>query len=146
MYNQAFWKRKKVNNVIPRGRLLFTDMILNNREELYKKGVQGLTEVKFENSINRLTAVANPRQIERVIRGSKFPLDLVYEVTDEEGVEEDFKILAEGLKLLEYDYLGGNGSRGYGKVKFLDLQASAVIGNIDEALIRRCNEILAYRQ
>lgn len=65
MYNQAFWKRKKVNNVIPRGRLLFTDMILNNREELYKKGVQGLTEVKFENSINRLTAVANPRQIER---------------------------------------------------------------------------------
>lgn len=81
-----------------------------------------------------------------VIRGSKFPLDLVYEVTDEEGVEEDFKILAEGLKLLEYDYLGGNGSRGYGKVKFLDLQASAVIGNIDEALIRRCNEILAYRQ
>lgn len=143
---RLFGSAKKVNGVIPRGRLLFTDMILNNREELYKKGVQGLTEVKFENSINRLTAVANPRQIERVIRGSKFPLDLVYEVTDEEGVEEDFKILAEGLKLLEYDYLGGNGSRGYGKVKFLDLQASAVIGNIDEALIRRCNEILAYGQ
>lgn len=143
---RLFGSAKKVNGVIPRGRLLFTDMILNNREELYKKGVQGLTEVKFENSINRLTAVANPRQIERVIRGSKFPLDLVYEVRDEEGVEEDFKVLAEGLKLLEYDYLGGNGSRGYGKVKFLDLQASAVIGNIDEALIRRCNEILAYRQ
>ncbi len=143
---RLFGSAKKVNGIIPRGRLLFTDMILNNREELYKKGVQGLTEVKFENSINRLTAVANPRQIERVIRGSKFPLDLVYEVRDEEGVEEDFKVLAEGLKLLEYDYLGGNGSRGYGKVKFLDLQASAVIGNIDEALIRRCNEILAYRQ
>lgn len=143
---RLFGSAKKVDGVIPRGRLLFTDMILNNREELYAKGVQGLTEVKFENSINRLTAVANPRQIERVIRGSKFPLDLIYEVTDEEGVVEDFKILAEGFKLLQYDYLGGNGSRGYGKVKFYDLQASAVIGNIDEALISRCNDILAYRQ
>lgn len=143
---RLFGSAKKVNGVIPRGRLLFTDLMLNNREELYAYGVQGLTEVKFENSINRLTAVANPRQIERVIRGSKFPLDLIYEVTDEEGVEEDFKILAEGLKLLQYDYLGGNGSRGYGKVIFYDLQASAVIGNIDESMISRCNEILANGQ
>ncbi len=140
---RLFGGAKKVNEKIPRGRLLFTDMILGNREELYAKGVQGLTEVKFENSINRLTAVANPRQIERVVRGSKFALDIIYEVTDEEGVAEDFKVLAEGLKLLQYDYLGGNGSRGYGKVKFSDLQASAVIGDIDEALISQCNEILA---
>jgi len=140
---RLFGGAKKVNEKIPRGRLLFTDMILGNREELYDRGVQGLTEVKFENSINRLTAVANPRQIERVVRGSKFALDIIYEVTDEEGVAEDFKVLAEGLKLLQYDYLGGHGSRGYGKVKFSDLQAYAVIGDIDEALISQCNEILA---
>lgn len=140
---RLFGSAKKVDDVIPRGRLLFTDMILNNREELYKRGIQGLTEVKFENSINRLTAVANPRQIERVIRGAKFGLDLVYEVTEEEGVVDDFKVLAEGLKLLQYDYLGGNGSRGYGKVMFSDMEASAVVGDIDEALIDQCNEILA---
>ena len=143
---RLFGSAKKVNDKIPRGRLLFADMILDNREELYAGGVQGLTEIKFENSINRLTAVANPRQIERVIRGAKFKLDLVYEVTEEEGVADDFKVLAEGFKLLQYDYLGGNGSRGYGKVKFSDLEASAVVGNIDEGLISQCNEILAGKQ
>lgn len=140
---RLFGSAKMVDGKIPRGRLLFSDMILNNREELYARGIQGLTEVKFENSINRLTAVANPRQIERVIRGAKFGLDLVYEVTEEEGVVDDFKVLAEGLKLLQYDYLGGNGSRGYGKVMFSDMEASAVVGDIDEALIDQCNEILA---
>ena len=55
-----------------RSRLLFSDMILLNAAELRSKGVTSLTEVKFENTINRLTAVANPRQIERVVRGSEF--------------------------------------------------------------------------
>ena len=41
------------------------------------------------------------------------------------------------------DYLGGNGTRGYGKVKFADLQASAVAGEVDDAIIDKCNEILA---
>ncbi len=143
---RLFGTAKKIDGMIPRGRLLFTDMALSNREELYASGVQGLTEVKFENSINRLTAVANPRQIERVIRGAKFDLDLVYELMDEEGVVDDFKVLAEGFRLLQYDYLGGNGSRGYGKVKFTDLEASAVVGDIDENVIGQCNEILACGQ
>ena len=48
-----------------------------------------MTEVKFENSISRLTAVANPRQIERAVRGSIFELDLIYEVEDEKEMIED---------------------------------------------------------
>ena len=59
---------------IQRSRLLFRDMVQpdDNVEELQSFGIHGATEVKFENTINRLTAVANPRQIERVIRGCKF--------------------------------------------------------------------------
>ena len=121
--------------------LLFSDMVISNQDELYASGVTGLTEVKFENTINRLTAVANPRQIERVIRGSKFELDLIYEVNDD-NVEADFEVIKNGLKLLEYDYLGGSGSRGYGKVQFEGLNASAVIGDINDDIIDRCNEIL----
>ena len=124
---------------VKRSRLLFSDMVLSNAEELRDKGLQSLTEVKFENTINRLTAVANPRQIERVVRGSEFPLDLLYEVEEENEVEEDFETLAEGLRLLKYDYLGGNGSRGYGKVDFEELFADAVIGDLDDALIDICN-------
>ena len=131
-----------MGNSIPRSRVLFSDMILDNRKELYDNGAESLTEVKFENTINRLTAVANPRQIERVIRGSRFELDIIYEVVKEEEVLDDFRLLAEGFRLLEYDYIGGHGSRGYGKVKFRGLKAASVVGNLPEEMIGTCNSIL----
>ena len=46
------------------------------------------------------------------------------------------------MKLLQYDYLGGSGSRGYGKVKFNELYMETVIGEIDDDIIDRCNEKL----
>lgn len=126
-------------------RVLFTDMFLDNLDELKMAGLTGATEVKFENSISRMTAVANPRQIERVVRGAQFPMQLIYEYTDktdEETLLQDFRILKEGFKLLEYDYLGGSGSRGYGRIKFLDLDAEPVIGDVDDALMEKCRAIL----
>ena len=116
-------KKEKVR----RSRLLFADM----------------TEVKFENSISRATAIANPRQIERTVAGSVFELDLIYELEKEEEFIEDMETLAEGMKLLQYDYLGGSGSRGYGKVEFQNIEAEAVVGDVDEALMEQCNRILA---
>lgn len=120
-------------------RLIFSDMMMVNENNLPNRG----TEVKFENTINRLTAVANPRQIERVIRGAKFEVDIIYDVEPEADVAADFKMLVEGLKLLEYDYLGGHGTRGYGKVKFENLNANAVAGEVELDIIDQCNEILA---
>ena len=113
-----------------------------HQEELRKQGLQGMTEVKFENTINRATAVANPRQIERVIRGTIFGLDIIYEVMDEREAVEDFSILAEGFRLLQYDYLGGSGSRGYGKVVFHDLRAETVVGGMSDDILTECNRIL----
>lgn len=129
-------------NKVRKSRVQFSDMILSNADELHKLGLQSLTEVKFENSINRATAVANPRQIERAVRGSIFPIDIIYEIEDERQIEEDFETLAEGLKLLQFDYLGGSGSRGYGRVKFNNLSADVVIGEVREEIIGRCNDIL----
>jgi CRISPR-associated protein Csm3 len=139
---RLFGCAKKDN--VKRSRIIISDMILKNEAELRAQGLQSLTEVKFENTINRVTAVANPRQIERAIRGSKFELDMVYEVEKEDEVIEDISILAEGLKLLEYDYIGGNGSRGYGKIAFANLQADVVVGQVDEAIIEKCNELLNF--
>ena len=138
---RLFGTAKKGN--VRASRLLFSDMGLSNEQELRSAGLQSLTEVKFENTINRATAVANPRQIERVIRGSVFDVDIIYNVEKLEEVEQDFMTLAEGFKLLRYDYLGGNGSRGYGKVSFNDLQASVVTGSLDDQLLNKCNELLA---
>lgn len=126
-------------------RILFTDMFLDNLEELKRAGLTSATEVKFENSILRTTAVATPRQIERVVRGAQFPMQLIYEFSDKidsDTMLQDFRILKEGFKLLEYDYLGGSGSRGYGRVKFLDLDAEPVIGDVDDTLMEQCRTIL----
>ena len=138
---RLFGSSKKEN--IKRSRLLFSDMVLKNEEELRDAGLQSMIEVKFENSISRATAVANPRQIERAVRGSVFKLDLIYELEEEQEFLEDMETLAEAMKLLQYDYLGGNGSRGYGKVKFYDLEAVVVIGKVSEETMEECNRILS---
>lgn len=76
------------------------------------------TEVKTEVSIDRLTSAANPRQFERVPAGACFGLSLVLNVFDDENEgKEHLNLVLRGLELLAYDYLGGQGSRGYGAVK-----------------------------
>ncbi len=129
-------------NCVKTSRVLFSDMVLGNWDELKKRGLTSKTEIKFENTIKRTTAVANPRQIERVVRGSLFPLNIMYEFIDDDTAKKDFEILKEGFKLLEYDYLGGNGSRGYGKVKFRDLQAETVVGEVSQETIEMCQKLL----
>lgn len=74
------------------------------------------TEAKYENTINRTSGKAdNPRQIERVPAGAKFKFEVVINTfdTDTEDLEAALK---DGFKLLEKNYLGGSGTRGYGKV------------------------------
>ena len=76
------------------------------------------TEVKSENCINRIAGTAeHPRQTERVPAGAEFDFKLT--VKEFDGDEKALlDTLLQGLKLLEWDRLGGSGSRGYGKVKF----------------------------
>lgn len=130
-------------NHIKKSRIQISDMILSNADELRNKGLNSLTEVKFENTINRATAVANPRQIERVVRGSEFDLDILYEVDNMDDLYEDIELIAEAFKMLQFDYLGGSGSRGYGKVKFTNLHAKAAIGQLDKSVKDKINEILS---
>ena len=47
------------------------------------------------------------------------------------------------MTLLSYDYLGGSGSRGYGKVRFSGVVADVVVGDVADEIIDKCNEILA---
>lgn len=135
--------KKNQDNKVAASRVLFSDMILSNEKELREKEVNGLTEVKFENTISRTTAIANPRQIERVIRGAKFDLDIIYEATKEDEIVEDMALLAEGMKLLQYDYIGGHGSRGYGKIKFTDVVADVAIGDIDDEIMQQVENVFS---
>ncbi|MCP8309198.1 MAG: type III-A CRISPR-associated RAMP protein Csm3 [archaeon] len=78
-------------------------------------------EVKWENVINRLTSKANPRQVERVPAGSSFDFDMVYNIYEDEDISY-LKHVFEAQRLVEDDYLGGYGSRGYGKVNFSEIK------------------------
>lgn len=132
-------------------RLQFIDSVMYNADEIAQRGLSRPTEVKFENTIKRLTAEANPRQIERVIPGCKFKISIIYNIISEADVnskelaaeiEEDFKALRMGFELIEYDYIGGSGTRGYGKVKFSDTSVKKVFGDIDEAIVESCARIM----
>lgn len=139
---RLFGSAKKGN--IGRSRLLFQDMVLPDASmaELREVGLYSATEVKFENAINRMTAVANPRQIERVIRGCRFDVSILYDASNAEETAEDVALLAEGMRLLEYDYLGGHGSRGYGKVKFSGLKLRVAVGKLPPAILNECQALL----
>lgn len=77
------------------------------------------TESKTEVVIDRITAKANPRQIERVPAGARFRLNMVLNVFDKDDMKQQMETLFRALKLVENDYIGGSGSRGYGQVKFM---------------------------
>lgn len=87
------------------------------------------TEIKFENSIDRIKGQAgNPRKTERVPVGSVFNVEFVINVWSDESEAAHIALLKEGVALLEADYLGGSGSRGYGQVKIdLDFNAPEVL-------------------
>ena len=106
-------------------RLIVRDCHLQSESaEKLKRVDTGLymTQWKFENGIDRVTAAANPRQIERVPADSRFKFELVYTVEDARQAIEDLQNIAIALSLLEDDALGGHGSRGYGKVRFENFQ------------------------
>lgn len=78
------------------------------------------TENKFENTIDRVKGVAeHPRQTERVPAGAEFAVEFILNVWDDDADGSNLlKMLEHGIALIESDYLGGSGSRGYGQVKF----------------------------
>lgn len=108
-------------------RLLVRDASLSKESaEAFNEG-RPITEVKHENSINRLTAMANPRPMERVVPGVRFDFEVVYKILDTgDGGKTDAanfdKVLLSALALLEADYLGSAGSRGCGQIRFVDLK------------------------
>ncbi len=105
-------------NEIGATRVSFADAPL---EDNWKKQAQirhlPYTEVKSENSINRIKGTAeNPRFTERVPAETVFSFSISLKVFETDTGLED--LLLKGLKLLEMDALGGSGSRGYGRIQF----------------------------
>lgn len=98
--------------------------------ELDTKSKQGMfentdlpfTESKTEVNIDRVTSKANPRTFERVPAGAEFKLSMVLNIFEGEDEKELEGILFKAIEMLHDDYLGGQGSRGYGQVEIKDLE------------------------
>jgi len=86
------------------------------------------TELKTENTIDRVTSVATPRTMERVPAGSEFSFEMIFDIyarIDEKNNSDNGKYdrkllqsLFTAMHLLENSALGGSGTRGHGKIKF----------------------------
>lgn len=83
-----------------------------------KKGTD--SETKYENTINRYTGEARPRNLERVPAGIEFEFNISIKVFDKD--ENLLDTIYKAMKLLEADGIGGGVSRGNGQIKFIDLK------------------------
>ncbi len=110
------------NDIVPEpGRLIVRDSFLDNDIARILKDSphtdMPYTELKTEVVIDRITSKATPRQLERIPAGSEFAFEMIFNVYD----DRDHDMLKEiflSMHLLENDYLGGQGSRGSGQIKF----------------------------
>ena len=107
-------------------KLIVRDAILTEDSKAYLLGCDNLdmpyTENKYENTIDRVTAKANPRNMERVPAGAEFNVEFIINVWDDDDEQELLALFEKGIRLLENDYLGGSGSRGYGQIKFGEMK------------------------
>jgi len=97
----------------------FNDPVKN--EGIFSELEMDYTESKWENTIVRKTGTAqHPRPVERVPAGAEFDFEIIYNVFDEGKIKrlEHLNALIKAMRILEDDYLGGQGSRGYGKISF----------------------------
>jgi CRISPR-associated protein Csm3 len=87
-------------------------------------------EDKAENTIDRLTGNANPRHLERVVKGATFGIDLILDIYSHKNGNDNQDELLEaidlGFQLLKRDYLGGGGTRGSGKVDVQNLKVQKI--------------------
>ena len=117
----------KANNTSNQpSKIIVRDAMLTEDSKLYLLGCDNLdmpyTENKYENTIDRVTAKANPRNMERVPAGAIFNAEFIINVWDNDDENELIAMFEKGIRLLENDYLGGSGSRGYGQIKFGEMK------------------------
>ena len=113
-------------------RLIVTDFFPTEEyvEDKAVTSIADFLEEKSENRIDRITSAADPRSIVRVKPGVEFEGSLtllLFEQDSEDNIVERYlRTIVTGLKLLEETYLGGSGSRGYGRIKFRRIEVEVL--------------------
>ncbi len=101
-------------------RLIFRDSNLLNDSLEYTEG-----EEKIEVKIDRQKLAAfqgGNRTQERIAAGAKFNFEVMIRIFEDDDENKFKERLKEAIKIVELEFLGGSGSRGYGQVKFAELK------------------------
>lgn len=138
---------KQVFSLLSPTRLLVSDLF-PTQEYIIDHNVNSISdflEEKPENRVDRVTSAADPRDVVRVRPGVVFggTITLLLFEHDESKVEEYINTILLGLRLVEETYLGGYGSRGYGRVKFVGESATVFKINVSVAprLLEKIQEV-----
>lgn len=109
-------------------RLIVRDAELDTKSKpgMFENTDLPFTESKTEVNIDRVTSKANPRTFERVPAGAEFKLSMVLNIFEGEDETELEGILFKAIEMLHDDYLGGQGSRGYGHVEIIELKENKI--------------------
>ena len=91
--------------------------------ELWKNNDEVLegAEMKYENTIDRIRSRAIPRNIERIPKGSEFEFEIIFSIYEGDDAK-NFVHLLRSMRLLEDNYLGSSGTRGFGKIRFKNIR------------------------
>ena len=121
LFGRNVWEKDKEAETQPT-RLLFRDAHLSEKD---RQEVAGESFIKFETAINRKTGTVQQgslRNQEFVPAGTQFDFEISVRIFERDEPALFKSTIEKAVALLEKDYLGGSGSRGYGKVKFEDLR------------------------
>lgn len=101
-------------------RLIFRDGNLLIESTEFAQGEEKI-EVKIDRE--KLAAFQGGNRIqERIAAGAKFNFEVMIRVFEDDNEDEFKNRINEAIKIVELEFLGGSGSRGYGQVKFDDLK------------------------
>lgn len=101
-------------------RCIFRDCYLSEGFEDYSQ-TEEKTEVKMERYKQNAMKGGN-RTSERIADGAKFDFEVMIRIFDDDKEEEFKERIKEAIHIIQLEYLGGSGTRGYGKVEFEDLK------------------------
>lgn len=99
-----------------------SEAILRTAQE--EKGLN-FAEIKSENIIDRRSGLAAHKGLrtqERVPAGTEFKMNITLKLFEGDNKDEMIAFVRKGLDLLQKDYLGSSGSRGYGKVQIKNIE------------------------
>jgi len=125
-----FGPHMRPNHNLGPSRLIVRDALISEKSKsslqaLFEEEGLQYAEVKAENIIDRRTGVARHgglRSQERVPKGTEFDLSMSLRIFEGDDEKEMKRYIREALDMLQQDYLGGSGTRGYGWVEIEDLK------------------------